>query len=247
MKTYETLPDGSRLVRVTREEWDGLATATDLAYQDPDAVPVELRPVGESLYRDFHEPSGATRREREPAPEKPWRWSPFTILCQSCGLRSALSWDCLADCVQQGLIGALPDGDAATIEKAARAVTLGEVADAAEYCLHCVMGDEAPAAEYVTEGDSFAGGGRGVAEFVVQGVPFFPAVQFNAYLGVYHRRGVFQDSHHLVRVPMGKEVATETLTEIEALIVTDPAGLDLALINRVLGSEFTPEQFGAAS
>lgn len=249
MKTYETQPDGSRLVRITRNEWEGLAAATDLAYQDPDAVPAEFRPVGETLYRDFHEEgSGATRRAEPappPSPDRPWRWSPFTNLCQGCGLRFRLSWDCLSDCVEQGLIGALPDGDDATIEAAARAVPLGDVASAAEYCLHCVAGDEAPAEEYVTEGESFAGGGRGVAAFVADyGTPFFPHGGARVFLGVVARDSASGPA--LFAIPMlpdGSGAKTESY-EVRNLV---PLGLDLAAVNRVFGSAFTAEQFGAAA
>lgn len=53
MKTLHTTANGDRILLVTAEEWDGLSTAVDMTYQDEESVPEPLRPIAESLYRDF--------------------------------------------------------------------------------------------------------------------------------------------------------------------------------------------------
>lgn len=54
MKTLHTLTDGTRLVLISRDEWDGLATATDIAYEDESCVPEPLQEIGRSLWNTFH-------------------------------------------------------------------------------------------------------------------------------------------------------------------------------------------------
>lgn len=54
MKTLHMLTDGTRLVLISREEWDGLATATEIAFEEEECVPEPLREVAASLWHTFH-------------------------------------------------------------------------------------------------------------------------------------------------------------------------------------------------
>jgi hypothetical protein len=64
MKTLLQIDNGDRLVLLTRDEFDGLATATDIAYQDPDCVPEPLREIGDALWRAFHSDAATAQDER---------------------------------------------------------------------------------------------------------------------------------------------------------------------------------------
>lgn len=54
MKTLHTLDDGTRLLLVTAAEWDGMATAVELAYEDEESIPPAFRLLAASLFRAFH-------------------------------------------------------------------------------------------------------------------------------------------------------------------------------------------------
>lgn len=54
MNTLHTLPDGTRLVLIPAPEWDGLTSAVEIAFQDEESVPEEMREVGGILWQAFH-------------------------------------------------------------------------------------------------------------------------------------------------------------------------------------------------
>jgi len=54
MKLQDVLADGTRVVAISPLEWDALATATEIAFEDEDPIPTGMRAVAASLYAEFH-------------------------------------------------------------------------------------------------------------------------------------------------------------------------------------------------
>jgi hypothetical protein len=273
MKTLDTLDNGDRIVRIARADWDGLASATEIAYQDPDAVPPELRATGERLWRAFHPdeaqaeaerraiasggaltPADVEATDRDNAADRDLppgvarlSWSPFTQVCDGCGNRFRLSWEAMASLAETEITGTGRDSDNADdVEARARSMPFGKVADNAEWCLHCVQGDDAPLDEYVGGENPDRVGERPVAAFVAEGVAFFAYPQGGSFMGV--RRGDESRSSTLsaprrrvlLHVPMNADGTPdmENLGEVE-----NPEGIHFDELNGVLGSDFDESEF----
>jgi hypothetical protein len=59
VKIYETLPDGSRMVRFSPMDWKVVEIATEIAFGEEENVPPELRETARELLVGFHsEPWG---------------------------------------------------------------------------------------------------------------------------------------------------------------------------------------------
>lgn len=76
-------------------------------------------------------------------------WSPLTRQCTRCDRRFRLSWDAVTGLADTAAYRRTRDSSPADVESQVRAITLGDIADLAQWCLHCVAGSDAPPEEFV--------------------------------------------------------------------------------------------------
>lgn len=274
MKTIGTFGNGDRLVQLSAEEWDGLGTATEIAFQEEDPIPEALRPIAARLFAAFHNsdlerravasvgaltPGDVAETDRDnrrdtPDRSKPpipagesYTWTPLTNICDGCGNRFRLSWEAFQSIAETEITTVLSDADPAPeIERKARALTLGDVADGAQWCLHCVQGDDAPGAEYVGGQSLTIEGERPIAAFVFESVPYFAYAKGGCFLG----RAKQDEGYSLLSVAMlidgspdRDTLNPEEPTAYNVVDVTAIEGLDLDAVNVLLGATFTPGDF----
>jgi hypothetical protein len=65
MKILDQLPDGGRLVRLTREDWECLQSATEIAFEDETSIPRPIRKAAVAIWEQFHAPENVREIERE--------------------------------------------------------------------------------------------------------------------------------------------------------------------------------------
>lgn len=240
MKTLDLLENGDRIVRLTAKDWDGIATATEIAFQEEEPIPEAMRATAAHLYETLHQEGPAPTRTLAPLPEpEPTRWSPFTRVCDGCGQTFRICWDTILRAVEDEVDNVQPlEGlDPMENERRAQGITLAEVVSGIQWCLHCVAGDDAPVDEYV--GGVNDKNERPVAAFVDENaVPFFAYPRAGCFLGFAVQDG--SGRKLLLYCPMNADGTADKENVGE---VVNPEGLDFTEVNNLLLADFLPEQF----
>ena len=216
---------------------DANARPTGLDYDNPGDALARADTLGGSVALR-REPKGAVA-----SPPSTWTWTPLTKICEGCGQRFRLSWGAFESIAETEMATLLMDcDDVRTIEERARKLTFGDVVEGAQYCLHCVSGNDAPTEEYVGGENPLVAGERPVAAFVEDGTPFFRFGPGGSFLG--------HSGNTLYSVPMlaNGEPDRDALNPekpgaANVVEVTDASGLDLDEVNLLLGTTFRSADF----